>query len=329
MNDFGNIYGNEFIKDSLINMIKFNKVSHSYIINGYEGLGKKMLANAFAKKLQCESFSEDGCSCTSCRVFDIGNHPDIIYVAPEKKASIGVDDIREKVNSRVMIKPYSSKYKIFIIDMADTMTVAAQNALLKTIEEPPSYGIFILIAKNLGAFLPTILSRCVVFKIKPLGDEIIKKYMNDFGIKSELEDFLLAYSKGSIGNLIKIKEDSEFINFREKIINAVCLIENKNIQKTVELINKLEVLRDSFLDVLDILYIWYRDALVLKSSKREDLVINSDKIFDIKAFIEKFSITELLTASKAILNAKIFTGSNVNFQMNFNNMLFEIFGLTN
>ena len=324
MNGFNDIYGNKFIKNSLLNSIKFNKVSHSYIFDGEAGVGKKMLADAFAKKLQCEADGEDGCLCISCRVFDLKNHPDIIYVSQDKKSSIGVDDIRDKINANINIKPYRYRYKVFIIDKADTMTISAQNALLKTIEEPPSYGVFILLSRNMSLFLPTILSRCVAFKIKPLTNEIIRAYLQNHDNKSEIESFLVAYSKGSIGNLIKIKEDSEFIELREKIITAICLAENDNIAKMIEISKQIEELKDFFLDVLDILYIWYRDVLIFKVSNRNDLIINLDKLLEIKLFSEKFNIDELLRAGRAILNAKIFTESNANFQMNFNNMLFNI-----
>lgn len=115
--------------------------------------------------------------CHACRQVLSGNHPDLIYVTHEKPASIGVDEIREQINNTIMIRPYSSYYKIYIVDEAEKMTVQAQNALLKTIEEPPSYAVILLLTTNQDAFLPTILSRCVQLKLKPLRDSVVKEYL--------------------------------------------------------------------------------------------------------------------------------------------------------
>ena len=136
MSSFSDIYGYETIKEHMQSAIRLGKVSHAYIINGGLGAGKKMLAGIFAKTLQCENMEEsvNPCNkCHSCIQSDKGNQPDIIWVKHEKPASIGVDDVREQIIADMQIKPYSSRYKIYIIDEAEKLTVAAQNALLKTI----------------------------------------------------------------------------------------------------------------------------------------------------------------------------------------------------
>ena len=106
-------------------------------------------------------------------------NPDLIYVTHEKPASMGVDDIREQINDTIMVRPYSSQYKIYIVDEAQKMTVQAQNALLKTIEEPPAYAVIMLLTTNQDAFLQTILSRCVQLKLKPLKDSVVKTYLEE------------------------------------------------------------------------------------------------------------------------------------------------------
>ena len=159
MAGFSEILGHEQIIEHLQNAIKLQKVSHAYILDGEEGAGKKLLARAFAQTLQCERGGVDPCGeCHSCKQAQSGNQPDIIEVTHEKPASIGVEDIRGQLCSDIQIKPYSSPYKIYIVDEAEKMTVQAQNALLKTIEEPPAYGVIMLLTTNADAFLPTILS---------------------------------------------------------------------------------------------------------------------------------------------------------------------------
>ena len=146
MAEFKDIIGQEQIKSHLKNAIATGKVSHAYIINGERFSGKEFVARVFAMALQCEKGGEEPCQqCHSCKQALSGNQPDIIYLTHEKPGSIGVDDIRAQINGDVAIKPYSSPYKIYIISEAEKMTVQAQNALLKTVEEPPAYAVILLL----------------------------------------------------------------------------------------------------------------------------------------------------------------------------------------
>lgn len=161
------------IKEHFIHAIQRNKISHAYILNGEPGAGKLEMAKWFAKTVQCEQKSMEPCGrCQSCLQADGNNHPDILYVEPEKTTSIGVDDIRDQINNAMAIKPYSSTYKVFIVDGSQKMTIQAQNALLKTLEEPPAYGIILLLTTNADIFLPTIRSRCVILNFEPVEEAV-------------------------------------------------------------------------------------------------------------------------------------------------------------
>ena len=146
MAEFRDIIGQEQLKEHLQGAIERNKVSHAYIINGERNSGKEFIAKVFAMALECTD-RKDGepCQvCHSCKQALSGNHPDIIFVSHEKPNVIGVDDIRNQINGDVAIKPYSSPKKIYIMNEGEKMTVQAQNALLKTLEEPPEYAVIIL-----------------------------------------------------------------------------------------------------------------------------------------------------------------------------------------
>ena len=178
MAGFKDIVGNEQIIEHLQNAISMGKVSHAYIINGPQLSGKMMIAEAFARALQCEKEGTDGCGeCKSCHQADDHNHPDIIYVSHEKPNNISVDDIRTQLNNDIVIKPYSSKYKIYIVDEAEKMNQQAQNALLKVLEEPPGSVLFVLIAENKAALLDTVISRCTVFSLSPPEISEAEKYL--------------------------------------------------------------------------------------------------------------------------------------------------------
>ena len=151
-------------------------MSHAQILVG-EADAVRTLAGTLAKGINCMDTQDPQVPCgrcISCRVFDTGNHPDTFYVAKTKQNSIGVDDVREQIIEPMSTKPYSYQYKVFIIDKAETLTPAAQSALLKTIEEPAPYGFFLFLAPNAHGFLPTVLSRCHLYKVegesRRLGD---------------------------------------------------------------------------------------------------------------------------------------------------------------
>ena len=219
MSSFSDIYGYETIKEHMQSAIRLGKVSHAYIINGGLGAGKKMLAGIFAKTLQCENMEEsvNPCNkCHSCIQSDTGNQPDIIWVKHEKPASIGVDDVREQIIADMQIKPYSSRYKIYIIDEAEKLTVAAQNALLKTIEEPPSYGIVIFLTTNADIFLQTILSRCVMLDLKPIKNSIVEEYIrNNYMKEISMQDAarMMNYSDAYFCKLFKQCFDQNFTSY--------------------------------------------------------------------------------------------------------------------
>ena len=222
MQDFHQIIGHESIIEHLKNAIQAKKVSHAYLFQGEEGMGKKLIASVFAKTLQCEEGGIEPCNhCKSCMQMDSGNHPDIIWVTHEK-ASIGVDDIRLQVNGDIMVKPYNSLYKIYIIDEAEKLTEQAQNALLKTIEEPPEYAVIILLANNINSILATILSRCVQLNLKPVEKSAIKEFlMTQYKIPDYAAGIAADFSGGNVGKAIKYASSEESMKIKDNVLHLL------------------------------------------------------------------------------------------------------------
>ena len=208
MSSFKDVVGHKNIIKYISSAVQADAVSHAYILNGERGSGKRLLANLFAMSLQCQNREEDGeaCGkCQSCKQAQNGNQPDIIKVTHEKPNTISVDDIRTQVNNDIVIKPYSSKYKIYIIPEADLMSAQAQNALLKTIEEPPEYAVIMLLTENAEALLPTIRSRCVMMKLRNIKDQLVKKYlMEQMEIPDYKADVCVAFAQGNMGKAIML-----------------------------------------------------------------------------------------------------------------------------
>lgn len=213
-----NIIGNTEVKEYLEKIVNSNNVLHSYLFLGTEGIGKKEIAKAFAKKVLC-STKEDECTCKSCTCFDSNNHPDL-YIVDYDNQSIKIEEIR-KLTEKVIEKPIISEKKVYIINNAETMTKEAQNCLLKTLEEPPEFAIIILISSNENLILNTIKSRCMKIKFDNIDKEYVKKYIEENLEYPELSENILEYINGSIGKAINLKDNIEKYMEIEKYLKKV------------------------------------------------------------------------------------------------------------
>lgn len=314
---FEEILGNEMVKDHFKKAIANHKISHAYILTGEAGMGRKSIANAFAMTLLCEKGGSEPCmTCHSCKQVMSGNHPDLIYVKHEKPGSIGVDDVREQINDTIMIRPYSSYYKIYIVDEAEKMTVQAQNALLKTIEEPPAYAVIILITTNQEAFLPTILSRCVQMKLKPLKDFTIKSYLTqNLHIPEKDADICAAFARGNLGKAIHLASSDEFKELFQKVMVLVKNVKTMDISMLLDCIREMKEQNFDIGEVLDLMQLWYRDVLMFKVTKDMNLLIFKDEYKMINETGEKVDYAGLEAILAAIDTARTRLNANVNMEL--------------
>lgn len=319
MSSFSDIYGYETIKEHMQSAIRLGKVSHAYIINGGLGAGKKMLAGIFAKTLQCENMEEsvNPCNkCHSCIQSDTGNQPDIIWVKHEKPASIGVDDVREQIIADMQIKPYSSRYKIYIIDEAEKLTVAAQNALLKTIEEPPSYGIVIFLTTNADIFLQTILSRCVMLDLKPVKNSIVEEYIrNNYDVSDYECRFAANFAQGRIGRAKTIVESTEFAHLKQDVMHVIKNAKDMTSGEIMAVVKDINNYKLTIDDYLDLMAMWFRDILLFKSTNDTNYLIFSDEISFIKSQAQTMSYEGIQDILDSIDKVKIRLKANVNFDL--------------
>ena len=317
MAGYKDIIGNEQIKEHFKNAIRLNRVSHAYILNGDRGMGKKMISKTFAMALQCEKFDGEPCmECRSCRQAMTDNQPDIRYVTHEKPNVIGVDDIREQINNDIRIKPYSSRYKIYIVDEAEKMNVQAQNALLKTIEEPPEYGIIILLTTNAEMFLPTILSRCVMLNMKYMENRQMREYLMQ---KMEIPDYqaevIIAFAGGNLGKAIRLATSDDFNELKGSVTHLLEYIDDMETYEVVQAVKQCEKYKVDISDYIDLMMVWYRDVLVFKVSKNMGERTFKDEYGYIKEQSEKISYNGLESIITAMDKAKTRIRANVNFDL--------------
>ena len=288
---FEQIIGNEKIKQELKNYAYQNKASHSYLFVGQEGIGKKLFATEFAKILLCEN-AEEVEPCDSCIKFQSNNHPDFEIIESDGK-SVKIEQIRN-LQEGISQKPIVSKRKIYIIDDSDKMTKEAQNALLKTLEEPPEYAIIILVASNESKLLATIKSRCMKIAFQPLGKEEMKTYLRKAGIEEKNANLLNLYN-GSIGKAIRLQEKREIY---EQIENVIESLEKQDI---VEVFKKAEVLY-----------------------KEKEIVQELLEYCNILLFQKALQNSIYLPTIKIVEETKRRMGANANHDMSIDNMLLTI-----
>ena len=317
MGSFKDVVGHKDILKYISSAVENNRVSHAYILTGERGSGKKMLANLFAMTLLCETGDNEPCGkCHSCKQAESGNHPDIIRVTHEKPNSISVDDIRTQVNNTVDIKPYQGPYKVYIIPQADMMTPQAQNAILKTIEEPPSYAVFLLLTENAETLLPTINSRCVMLKLRNIKDTLIKKYlMENLEIPDYKADMCTAFAQGNMGRAIMLANSDHFNEIREEAVQLLKHISEMELNEIVAAVKNISVYKLEITDYLDIIMIWYRDVLLYKATKEIDKVVFKDQLQSIKEQARKSSYEGIELILESLEKAKARLKANVNFDL--------------
>ncbi len=323
---FTDIRGQQDIKEHLQNAISQGKISHAYIINGEKDSGKMMLAEAFATTLLCESHGQDACStCHSCKQAENHNHPDIRYVTHEKPATISVEDIRQQINNDIVIKPYASPYKVYIVDEAEKMNKQAQNAILKTIEEPPEYAVIFLLTTNAAGFLQTILSRCVTLDVKPISKEIIvKELMNNHGMPDYQAEVCASFAQGNLGKAIKLASSEEFNEMKNQMVDLLRHIETFGIFEISETIKSLEVYKAEIQDYLDLMTIWFRDVLLYKAMGDGKNVTFRDESLIIKKQAGDASFDGLERILEVIKKAKRKIAVNGNYNLTIELLLLTI-----
>jgi len=326
MFSFSEIVGHEQIKEHMQAAIRDKKPFHAYLFQGEEGVGKEALARTFAAGLQCQSESTDKpCKeCVSCRQMESGNQPDVIWVTREK-ASLGVDEIREQLCNTMDIKPFSSPYKIYLVPEAEKMTEAAQNALLKTIEEPPEYGIVILMTSNISALLPTIQSRCLTMEFRPLSTAVVESFVKEH---CQVPDYQArasaAFAQGNLGKAMRYAKSEDFIERKDHIISLLRHVEQMDLSEMLAVIKDLGTRKDEVRDYIDLMVLWYRDVLLFKATKDINQLLFQDEASYISREASHRSYEKIEEILQAFEKAKVRLRANVNFDITMELMLLAL-----
>ena len=311
------ILGNETIVGHFKKAIEFNKISHAYILNGEKGMGKLTMAKAFAMTLLCEERKSVPCmKCHSCIQAMTDNNPDMIVIEPDKPNTLSIDHIRKSLVSDIGLKPYSNIYKVYIVKDADMMNVAAQNAILKTIEEPPEYAVIILLTKNVDSMLQTVLSRCVKMDMQPLNKETVKKYlMEREKVVDYQADVAVSFAGGNLGKARELAVSDDFAGMLEEVVQLLKYIKDMEAYEVAAAVKRAQDYKFRFTDYIDLMILWFRDVLLYKASKDVNGLIFKNEIPAIKKHAESSSYNGIEDILQAMEKAKVRLRANVNFDI--------------
>lgn len=311
------ILGNEHIVEHFKKAIENNKISHAYIINGEKGMGKRTVAKAFAMTLLCEEKGTVPCmKCHSCVQALTDNNPDLIMITPDKPTTLSIDHIRQTLVNDVELKPYSNSHKVYIVEDAELMNNAAQNAILKTIEEPPEYAVIILLTTNISALLQTVLSRCVKLDMQPLKKEVVKKYlMEKEKVVDYQADIAVSFAGGNLGKAIELSKSQDFAEMLDEVVQLLRYIKDMQAYEVVAAVKRASEYKFRFTDYIDLMILWFRDVLVYKASQNVNELIFKDEIQTIKKHAAKSSYNGIEHILEAMNKAKLRLKANVNFDV--------------
>lgn len=325
MFSFSEIVGHEQIKEHLQMAIRDGKPFHAYIFQGDTGVGKETMARTFAAGLQCRAEGEKPCrDCVSCRQAESGNQPDIIWVTREKP-SLGVEEIREQLCNTMDVKPFSSPYKIYVVPEAEKMTEAAQNALLKTIEEPPEYGVVLLLTSNINELLPTIRSRCLIMEFRPLSTATVESFLTT---QCQVPDYLAkasaAFAQGNLGKAMRYAGSEDFIERKNRILSLLRRVKEMDITEMLAVIKDLGARKEEMRDYIDLMALWYRDVLVFKATKNVNQLLFQEEVSHISREASERSYEKLEEILQAFEKAKQRIRANVSFDVTIELMLLTL-----
>lgn len=307
----------------LINALTSERVSPAYLFFGPEGIGKKALALQFAKALNCLKPDEFPCNrCLSCKKVNSGNHPDVSLIAAEGQ-EIKIEQIRD-LQRDVRFRPLEGEYKIYIIDDAHQLNEWAANCFLKTLEEPPSFAILILVSAHPYLLPPTILSRCQGLRFSPLSQDVVVHLLVEKGLPDAEARVLASLSEGSVGRALQLKEQAA-MEERQKVLSSVMGQGPLSPEDLFSLSSQwAKGTEESYYYVLKLFLSWFRDLLGLKEGLADNRLINQDHLGKLKEWANRYDREKLLSTLEEISRVELALKARVNRQLALEVLLMRI-----
>jgi DNA polymerase-3 subunit delta' len=325
------VYGHDWALEFLYKSLVHGRTRHAYLITGAEGVGKMRLAQAFAQALNCthDDQAMRPCGvCRSCKLMQSGNHPDVIYSEQDSKSGIiKIDTLRDMMRL-LALKPFDSRYRIGIFDHFDMARPQAQDALLKTLEEPSPHAVLLLLAKSDRSVLATITSRCQRVPLRPTSLALTTQVLQVMGAEEEHAEKIGRFASGRIGWALHALRDENVLLERGEILNMLEQALEGNRAKRFAIAEDLSKQnKDVVRYALEIWQTYWRDLLLLAEHSPVK-PCNADR----HVFMQRFLITnkpeEVLKALQSTQHClRVTLNTNANVRMMLETLMLDYPGL--
>lgn len=322
---FNDIYGHEKKIEILRKSLTQKRTGHAYLFSGIPAIGKRTLAREFVKAINCENVDSlgDSCDeCSSCRKIQHASHPDVFFVEAEGQF-IRIASIRQ-IQERTKCKPLEAKRRAFIIDDADKMNEEAANSLLKMLEEPSLVNILILVTAKPYSMPQTIISRCQHMRFNPLSAETVAGFLvSEVEMDNQRALLLASLSGGSIGNALNLNKE-DIVAYRTELLNLLSTTNRKDPFSLINFASFLGQKKKEIRQGLDILNTFFRDVLVFKEVRKQEMLINQDNASFVSTCAARLSGEQILQNLEQIEKAGDIIEQNVNKSLTLETMAFKL-----
>lgn len=320
---FKDVMGHERPVEFLKRAIRHDKLAHSYVFLGNEGIGKRWTALQFAKVVNClegGSDRQDACDhCLSCKKIDRMQHPDLLLIEPEGQ-TLKADQVRQ-MQKDLAYQPYEGKRRVCILAAADRMAPNMANILLKTLEEPPLHTVIILLANSPGLLLPTILSRCQPIRFNPLPIPLVASWlMERKGLDEKEAQLLASLSEGSLGKALEIEEEIREMP-RKEMLEGWIGLRSLPFEKMETWIEAFPSHRENLLLILEVARTLLRDLVMVKALKKDSKLIHVDLEKEMEAAARNWSLSSLLKRIGILHQTILATRGNANITLALETMM--------
>jgi DNA polymerase III subunit delta' len=324
------VYGHDWAVEHLRKSIAHSRIRHAYLIVGSESIGKETLARSLAMTLNCTNEDENArpCGqCSTCKRIASGNHPDMIYSELDgTSGALKIEEIRN-VTGKIALKPYEARYRIAILRDFDHARPQAQDALLKTLEEPPPQALMILLAPSTESVLPTIASRSQVIHLRPISTGVIHDVLvNEKQVPEDQADLLARLSGGRMGWVMQALAEPSMLEQRTEALNLLENLIPMNRAKRFEIAEDLSKDKLALYPLLELWQSYWRDVLLLCQGIGDNPA-NIDRLESLKQIASHTSADEALTAIQATRTLLSSLSTNLNLRLGIEVMFLDYPGL--
>lgn len=333
------LIGQPLVARLLRGAVGTNRVSHAYLFSGPAGLGKHAAGLLLARALNCLEPPAPGESCDrclACRKIIGGVHPDVLMVQPAGR-EIQIWQVTQRdetdrkgvtaVRSFLALRPGEARWKVVVMADADSMNDAAANALLKSLEEPPGYGVLVLTTTNPAGILPTIRSRCQQVGFPPAPLPAVVAELERDGVPAEQARLLAALSGGSLGQARALVGDENLSRRRNETRELLARLPDLDDAGLLEQVDELERRKEELPEWLDLMLMWLRDGLVLAETGRSELVAAADEA-EFVGSLARLGPVRLLEMVDQVAAARAALDRNANARLVLDVMLLKLGNLT-